>query len=248
MIRNLKVLIAAAMALAAFGAFSSTANAAEEKFHCSVDPCTATLAPDINAGTTTAHHVLVVKGETHAGVKGASVSLTCDQLTGEATLTGEAGTPGTRKDATFTNLKYENAASVQKCKLGASETLVVDFTSCDYKFNSTGGSNDTAEVHVQCATPGDGIDININGTLCLQITPFTAKGLGYKDSAAAKHLITATVNVPVPAAAIHIKNTGNVNCNAISLKKIEGATYTTGNTLVKAETHPGGVTASAWFE
>jgi hypothetical protein len=258
MIRNLKVLLAAAMALAALGALSSTAQAAEEKFHCSVDPCTLTLAPDETTGTTTAHHVFVVKGETHAGVKGASISFTCHQLTGQATVTGEPGTPGTSRVATFTNLKYENSPVdtgggvihpvEDKCKVGASETVTVDFTSCDYKFTSTGGSNDTAEVQVQCANLGDGIDINIKGTTCLQITPFAAAGLGYHDSGlGVKHIITATANVPVPAAAVDIKNTGNANCAAVGLRVIEGATYTTGNTLVKAETHIG-VTASAWFE
>ena len=39
MIRNLKVLVAAAMALAAFGVFSASGAQAAE-FHCSAEPCT----------------------------------------------------------------------------------------------------------------------------------------------------------------------------------------------------------------
>lgn len=47
MIRNLKVLLAAAMALAAFGAFSaSSAQAVETEFHCEVAPCSFTLKTD----------------------------------------------------------------------------------------------------------------------------------------------------------------------------------------------------------
>jgi hypothetical protein len=68
MIRNLKILLAAAMALAALEAISASGAQAAE-FHCTVEPCRVTLKPD---GTgKTAHHVLVVrKGE-------ASGSFTC---------------------------------------------------------------------------------------------------------------------------------------------------------------------------
>ena len=59
MIRNLKVLVAAAMALAAFGVFSASGAQAAE-FHCSTEPCTGTLKPDETAGTKTSHHVFIV--------------------------------------------------------------------------------------------------------------------------------------------------------------------------------------------
>jgi hypothetical protein len=246
MIRNLKVLIAAAMALAAFGALSATAHAAEEKFHCSVEPCTLTLGPDETAGTTTAHHVFVVKGTTAAGAE-ASVSFTCNQLTGHATSATKTAT-----ELTFTSLKYENSLGEQKCKVGASETVEVNFTSCDYKFTSTGGSTVTgSQVHVLCITAGDAIDISIKGTLCLQVTPFTANGIGYHDSniGGAKKIVTATAKVTIPKEAVHLKNIGNVNCAALGLSVIHHAEYTTGNTLVRAETDSATpVTAEAWFE
>jgi hypothetical protein len=238
MIRNLKVLLAAAMALAAFGAFSSTAHAAEE-FHCSVAPCTATLLPDETAPTTTAHHVFVVTGAS------GSVSFTCDQLAGTAT-----SSTATATELTFTNLTYENAAKEHKCKIGASETVKVDFTSCDYNFKALNGVTSTAQVHVLCSTPGDGIDIFIKGTLCLQITPFTSTGLGYHDANTAapkKEIVTATANVTVPATALDLKNTTDANCSALNTIGALGvAHYTTGNTLVTAETHAG-VMANAWF-
>ena len=245
MIRNLKVLIAAAMALAAFGALSASAHAAEEKFHCTVEPCRVTLAPDTEAGTTTAHHVLVVKGKTSSGTE-ASASFTCNQLSGEATTSTKTST-----ELTFTNLKYENTAGEQKCKIGASETLTINFTSCDYKFQSTGGSTSTAQVHLQCSTAGDGIDLSLNGTLCLKVTPFTSTGLGYHDSGigGAKKIVTATVNVAVPAAAVDLVNVGNVNCAGLGLASVTSATFTTGNTLVKAETDSCSVVAAeVWFE
>jgi len=244
MIRNLKVLIAAAMALMAFGALSATAHAAEEKFHCSVAPCRATLAPDETAGTTTAHHVFVVKGESNGGVKGSSVSFTCNQLSGEAT-----SALATTTELTFTKLKYLNSAGEDKCKVGASETVTVDFTECDYKFTSTGGGTaEGSEVHVLCP-PGQAIHIKINGTSCITIDALTAKAIGYHDSniGGAKKIVTATANVALPPAAVTLENIGNANCAAVGLKTVESATYTTGNTLVKAETEAG-VTANAWFE
>jgi hypothetical protein len=244
MIRNLKVLLAAAMALAAFGALSATAHAAEEKFHCSVEPCTATLGPDETVPTSTAHHVFVVKGKTAGGTE-ASASFTCDQLTGEATSATKTAT-----ELTFTNLKYENSAGEQKCKLGAAEFVEVNFTSCDYNFKSLNGSTSTAQVHVLCGTAGDAIDIFIKGTLCLQVTPFTSTGLGYHDiGAGTKEVLTATANVTVPNAALDLKNVGNPNCTVLGMASTTGATYTTGNTLVKAETDScAAVAAKVWFE
>jgi len=237
MIRNLKVLIAAAMALAAFGALSATAHAAEEKFHCSVEPCRATLAPDEAAGTTTAHHVFVLKG--HKNGQEASASFTCNQLTGEATTNTKTAT-----ELTFTNLAYKNSAGEVKCKIGASETMTINFTSCGYKFTSAGGSTSTAQIHLICTTAGDGIDISIAGVLCYKITPFTASGIGY-HTVNLPRVVTATANVTVPAALVDVPGAGNPVCPE---DVVTSAVYTTGNTLVKAESDPGGVAAEAWFE
>jgi hypothetical protein len=245
MIRNLKVLIAAAMALAAFGALSATAHAAEE-FHCSVEPCTATLLPDLKAGevlpSATAHHVFVVKGAT------GSAAFTCDQLSGQATSAKKTAT-----ELTFTNLNYTNAAGKTLCKIGAAETVEVNFTSCDYNFKALNGKASTAQVHVLCTTAGDAIDISIKGTLCLQITPFTSTGIGYHDAelpaGQKKNIVTATAKVALPLAALDLKNTANVNCAALNtIGALTGSEYTTGNTLVTGETDPGGVMAEAWFE
>jgi hypothetical protein len=245
MIRNLKILLAAAMALAAFGAFSASAHAAEEKFHCSVEPCTWTLQPDEAAGTTTAHHVFVVKGTTAAGAE-ASVSFTCNQLTGHATSAVKTPT-----ELTFTNLTYTNSANVDKCKVGASETVTVDFNGCHYLFTSTGGATAAgSEVHVQCPA-GAAIVVTIKDTACLSVTPFTSPGIKYHDSGlgGAKHIGTATANVAVPKAAMHLTNVGDANCSAIGLSTLHGATYTTGNTLITGETEAvPPVMANVWFE
>jgi len=243
MIRNLKVLIAAAMALAAFGAFSASAHAAEELFHCSVEPCTLTLAPDEATGTTTAHHVFTVKGETNAGAKGVTVSYTCEKLSGEATSSSKTST-----EITFTNLKYTNGAGLQKCKVGASETVTSNFTSCDFNFKSAGGATSTAQVHLLCTTAGDAIDINMNGVTCIKVTPFTTTGIGLHDAGVAEEVLTATTSITFPKGSVDLVNVGNVNCAALNLKAIEEVKYTTGNTLIKAETDsPTPTAAKVWF-
>ncbi len=239
MIRNLKVLIAAAMALMAFGALSATAHAAEEKFHCSVEPCTVTLSPDLkpeeSLPSTTAHQVFVVNGLNSSGTP-VSTSFTCNQLTGEAT-----STTATAETLTFTNLKYENSAGEQKCKVGASETVEVKFNSCDYQFTSLNGSTSTAQVHVLCPA-GKVIEILIKGTTCLDVSPFTSTGIGYHTIGTAPNRhVTATANVAVPNAALTLTNTTNANCALLGMASTTGSTYTTGNTTVKA--HSGEV----WF-
>jgi hypothetical protein len=243
MIRNLKVLNAAAMALAAFGALSVSAHAADE-FHCSVEPCTLTLAPDEASGTTTAHQVLVITGETTSGVKGASASFTCNTLSGEATVATKTST-----DVTFKNLHYHNSAGATLCKIGAAETIKIETTSCSYTFKAAGGTTDGAEFHLLC-NPGDGIDLYIGGTLCLVVTPFTATGIGYhdQDPANVKHeVLTTTVaaaGLQIPAAAMDLKNVGL--CPVLGLKAIEEAKFTTANTIITGETETG-IMANVWY-
>src|ERR1044071_1084386 len=252
MIRNLKVLIAAAMALTALGAIGvSGAHAAEEKFHCSVEPCTMTL--DKDGEGTTAHHVFVVKGLTHAGVAG-SVSFTCDELKGTATSKTKTFT-----EATFTNLEYLEPTP-EKCTVAGQNIVTVKMNSCDYKFTSAGGGTANGSVvHVECVNAGDGIEIAIEGIACFKVTPTTTlatatnPGVKYHDagSGGVKHIMTATVsNIVVPAAAVDIVNTENAVCKGfLGFKSVTGATYTTGNTNVTAETDAvPPVTADGWFE
>ncbi len=240
MIRNLKVLIAAAMALAAFGALSATAHAAEDKFHCSVESCTVTLSPDLkpeeSLPSTTAHHVFIVKGFDASGTP-VSASFTCNQLTGEAT-----STTATAETLTFTNLKYENSTGEQKCKIGASETVEVRMNGCDYQFTSAKGGESAAQVHVLCPV-GQVIEILIKGTTCLDISsPFTSTGIGYHTIGANPNRhVTATANVSVPNGVLTLTNIANANCALLGMASTNGATYTTGNTTVKA--HSGEV----WF-
>jgi hypothetical protein len=238
MIRNFKALITAGMALTALGAIGAvSAHAAEENFHCSIEPCTLTLKPD--GATTTAHHVFVVKGESNAGVKGSTASFTCNELSGESTQANK-----TFNEATFTNLKYNT------CKV-AGETVIADMNTCDYRFTSAGGAPGGAGsvVHLECTKAGDGIDLTINGTVCVKVTPLTATGLKFHEGDAHTEQMTAeNNNIALPAGATHLQNIANANCKAVGLKTVEEAKYTTGHTLVTAEEDKvSGLMASCWY-
>jgi hypothetical protein len=228
MIRNLKVLLVAAMALTALGAIAASAHAADE-FHCSVAPCKGTLHTD---GTEkTAHHVFILENEATTE----SVSFTCESLTGE----GESATK-TFTEITFTNLKYSN------CTVNGSIGLTVDTNGCTYTFKAAGGTTDGAKVKVGCPE-GKTIDVTYNGCTVHIKGGFESTGVGYHTSGVApSRELTATVNhVVIPAAQISAVPS-KAACLITPDQPLIG-TYTTGNTLVTGET-PAGVMAEAWYE
>ena len=235
-----KVLIPAAIALAAFGVTSATSAHAADEFHCAISPCTLTLKPDGFAGSTTAHHVFVVKGETHQGKKGSGLAFTCKQITGDKTLSGNTAT-----EITFQNPVYD------ECEV-AGEEVTVTMNSCDYNFTAANGTptQTGSQVHLECTVPGDGIELDIEGIPCIKVTPLTtiSGGIKYHHSGGSETELTAEVaNVGIPAAAVHINNTENAICKGIvNLKTIESATYTTGHTIITGEDPE--VTPTLWYE
>ncbi len=227
MFRNLKILIAAAMALAAFGAIGvSGAQAAE--FHCSVEPCTITVKPDGKPGPTgkTAHHVFIVKqGAT-------SVSSTCQQASSHATAEEKEAT-----ELTFTNIVY-SACNV------AGEEATIKMNGCDYR-SEVGGVHH-ATVQIQCPAekvieieaPAIGCKMTVGNTEVLGggSTFKDAETGGVKKTEVTSE--TTVTNIPVTV----------VNNKCPELK--EGAAtgeITTANVELTAETDPGGVKASLWY-
>jgi hypothetical protein len=231
MIRNLKVLLAAAMALAAFGALSASAAHAAPEFHCEVAPCTVTLSTD---GTgTTAHHVFIV--ENAAKETG---SLTCESLNGEATSATTTST-----DLTFRNLVYSN------CKINGVTKTNIRMNECHYTVTPVtepagglNGTNGGATLHIIC-TGVKHIEIENSGTGCIfEVTPQTLRGLHYHNIGTKGTTSTeVTIEVLISAAAsgtpIEVEvgkvGTGCVPKAALG-DKLTGS-YTTGNTLATAE-------------
>lgn len=219
MIRNLKVLIAAAMALAAFGAIGA-AGAQAAEFRCSVAPCTYTMLPDGAAGSAAAHHELVIKQG------GATPPATCDTISGDATA-GAAVVP----ELKFTAIKYT------KCNL-AGEIANLEMNGCEYLFKNTG------TITIQCPV-GKSIQLKVVATGCTISIGAQGPlgGITFKNHAGGKELITMEMKVA------NIAGTANNACGGNPKLKEGAVTveYTTGNTLLTGET-PGGVMANAWFE
>jgi hypothetical protein len=225
MIRNLKVLFGAMLALAAFGVVSASGAQAAE-FHCSVEPCRFRLNPDGEGKT--AHHVFIIDDLTTGG----SVSFTCPRLTGEGTTTGKTAT-----ELTVTNLNYNDAVAGNKCTVAGSTGITVNMMGCDYKFSAAGG------VNVECPA-GERIRIEKEGCT-YEIGPQSLTGITYTTIGTSPNR-EVTVSTTVHGIAVSMTGTA-AGCLVTSLSdKFEG-TYTTGNTIVTAETDPGEVMADGWW-
>jgi hypothetical protein len=210
MIRNLKVLLVAAMAVAAFGAFAASGAQAAE-FHCSVEPCRYTTAPDETAGTKTAHHVFIL-----TNTLGQSNSITCNQLTGEGTTSG--------KTATTLNLKN---VAYDVCTFVGQPTTV-KMNGCEYQFTSHG------TVTILCPTggkiefevPNCKVEVEAQGPL----HEVTYHNIGTPGTTSTKVTVEAHVNN------IAAKMTGTqAGCGGVDPTKAVTGAYTTGNTIVSAE-------------
>jgi hypothetical protein len=227
MIRNLKVLIAAALALSAFGAFTAAGAQAAHEFHCSVSPCTLTAKQD--GTSTTAHQVFIVEN----AAKTEQVSFTCHEISGHGELVGN-----TKNEITATNIQHKI------CTVNGSPGVLVDMNECDYKFTGgIAGTTDGAEVHVECPV-GKKIQVTIPEIGCtFEIGPQTLSGIGYHNlGSPGSREVTLTAKTTT-----NIAVTRNANCAALIKSEALIGTYTTGNVIVTGETTVGGVMADTWF-
>jgi len=229
MIRNLKVLFAAALALAAIGAVSAS-GAQAANFHCNTTNCRYTLRAD---GTgTTAHHVFIVETSNTSN----SVSFTCAELKGEGTTAAE-----TVSEVTVEKLEYPEAG----CKVNGSPGVKVDMNGCKYVFKSVGTVSVTG-----CTNAAKAIEVTITGGCVFSIPEASVSNL----TGIVYHTIGTTPNREVTVETNHVTINGITN-NGAPCDALIGAghssglvgTYTTGNTIVTGETSAG-VMKDAWFE
>jgi Tfp pilus assembly protein PilV len=153
MTRNFKILVAAAMALTAFGAIG-VAGAQAVEFHCSVQPCK--LTPNLDGTAKNAHHVIIIENQD----KTESAQLTCNQITGHA---NSATT--TFSSFTLTNIAYDT------CTINGSPPAVVDMNGCEYEFTASGG------LKILCPV-GKQIEITVTGCT-FKIPAQSLTGAGY---------------------------------------------------------------------
>ena len=229
MIRNLKVLAAAAMALASLGALAASAHAAEETFHCSVEPCRIRVRGDGSGKTQ--HQVFVV-----VGANKQEVSFTCPNVTAEARRATK-----TSGALTFSNINY---GSETECTVNGSPGVNVTTTGCAYEFTSAGGATG-AEIHVEC-----------EGTNVIRVA---VAGCTYKIGAQRiKGSIYHNIGEPAPVTTevTVINNVKGIETTqeGAGCKTTEPLTseYVTGNVIATAETDPEPpgtpVMANGWWE
>jgi hypothetical protein len=240
MIRNLKVLLAAALALTALGAIAASAHAADE-FRCSVNPCRGKVNKDATGAQ--AHHVFIVEN----AAKTESVSFTCEQLAGTGELVS-----GTDFSLSWSRPTEEREA-YKTCSMNGSPGVVVHMNDCKYTFtarasgNAAAGTSDQAEVHIECPV-GESIEITAPPSSKCVFTIGTQTlggsaangGIGYV-TVGNEVTVTANVKGIVVTEAVIADCASIINGNQTLI-----GTYTTGNALLTAETSAG-VMAAASF-
>jgi hypothetical protein len=213
MIRNLKILIVAAMALVAFGAIGASGAQAAE-FHCSVEPCKVTVKPDGTPGPTgkTAHQVIVIKQGTN------SFSTTCDSITGE----------GTAATKTFKQLRIGNIKGSNCGFSGIPANLTMN--GCEYVINASGGGG---TLTIACPA-GKEIEAGLVGGGCIYNIP----SQGPLNEVKFHDAETGGVKKSEVTVELSVKNIAvTVNNECWEMKPgAATAEFTTGNTILTSET------------
>lgn len=220
MTRYLQTLLAAAAALTALGAFGASGAQAAE-FHCSVEPCRFAMNPD---GTgKTAHHVLTLENKTTSE----TVSFTCQQFEGEATT----------NTATSGELRLSNLA-YQECRAWGTVGITFDMNGCDYLI--TGGG----QLTIDCPA-GQAIETqSVTGCLLTIGPQGPLGGFNYHNIGTAPNReITTSLDLHGIAVQLH---GSKAECLIDPNQELE-ITYTTGNSILTAESHAG-VMVDGWWE
>ena len=237
MIRNLKVLLGAAMVLAAFGAVTASVAQAHTpaEFHCHVEPCAATLEAD---GTeATAHHVLAIKNSV-----GESVSFTCTKLEGIATSATKTPT-----SVEVTNLVYTHYTV-------AGQASIIRMNGCKYSYTAVG------MVTITGCIAGKKIEMEIVSTGCIMtvkeqvVSGIKFHNIGTTATPPAASNTHVTAEAKVPNIGIEWDGTTAQCLFDVTKTPIVGE-YTTGNTTVTGFNDPfgtpadqhGGTRADIWW-
>jgi len=228
MIRSLRIGLMTAFAFAAIAAIGSASAQALAEFHCSAEPCRFTVKPD---GTgKTAHHVIIVEN----GL-GESLSLTCSQLTGEATSSTK-----TTFGLTITNLGYDSCTA-------AGAAVSTRMNGCDYSLSAVVFEFVRGRLQINCPE-GKKMEFEIAATGCiLTVGPQgPIEGVTYTNIGKEAEATTEiTVGINLKSLAVSLDGT-QAQC-LINPSSVQG-TYTTGSSILTGETDTGSPTmANAWF-
>lgn len=222
MIRNLKILALAGMALVALGAFAASGAQAAE-FRCSVEPCRYTAKPD-GVGKTT-HQVFVA-----SNAAGESVLFTCQQLTGVATTAGK-----TTSELTFSSLGLG-----LPCSVNSSTTVTIILNGCHFTYGASG------TFSIKGCLGGGGFELNAPSTGCALNVPEQGPVSGVKFHNVGEESKTTT-EITAEVSGLPLSGSVTKQCGIDLSKTPITVEYKTGNFLITSETDPGGVMANAWW-
>ncbi len=205
----------------------SVTQASAKEFHCAAEACRFTMLPD---GTgKTAHHVIIIDNAV-----GESVSVTCSRLTGESVFSYNK----TTSSILFGSLAYD------ECLVNGSSGVSVNMNGCLYEITALG------RIELWACNAGKQMEIVLS-TGCVYKIPeqdFAAGSYAF-------HTIGTSPNQEITMEAFlgGIRNmvvtaTGTkAQCLMdISHGPLNG-TYTTGNTIFRAELWSG-VFIPSWYE
>jgi hypothetical protein len=224
MIRNLKVLLAAVMAVTAFGALAASGASAATFTAEGAGEGTTTLTVLKDGTGKTAHQVFDIRKEPGVGV----LSITCNEVTGSGHIIGASNT-----DATAVTPKFEGGGAVfPQCSF-AGQSVTVENTGCNFTFTASG------QLHIISEFTGAGnlckygeksLHFNSPVLNCkVEVGEQTVNGIVYHN------LVDGTVTIEGTELAVAYKATG-VGCPYG--EKTNGQ-YTTGNAIVTGETAAG---------
>jgi len=223
MIRNLRVLLAAAMALAAFGALASAAQAAQFTAPGVGGAAETTISakPDETAGTKTAHQVVEI---TKPGTA-ESLSMTCNEVTGDTVIKGES-----TEEVTVTPHWGKTVEGVFKTECNfIGQEVPISIGACQFKFTASGQLHIEKDPNVEgeCKHGQKPITFNNTKLECkVEVGQQTIEGVKYHagPTIGGKPTVTLEANNLVVEA-----NTSGAGCPWGTSKL---GTYTTGNTII----------------
>ncbi len=226
MMRNLKAVLLAALAVTAFGAVAASGASAAAFTVPSAGAGDETTLTTLKDGTgKTAHHVFDIRKPDGTGV----LSITCNELTAHATVTGPSNTDITAVTPLFEGGGIVTAGGDATDCTFAGQTVKVENTGCNFTFTADGTLHITSEF---AATPnlckhGEKAIHFTNTTLnCkVEVGEQTVTGIKYHN------LVDGTVTVEATNLAVTYNATG-AGC---AYGTLSNGLFTTGNAIVTGE-------------
>ena len=230
MIRNLKVLLLAALAVTAFGALASAAQAAQFTAPGAAAGATTNGDPVKDGTGKTSHHVFIV-GNTAGS---STVSFTCEEILGAGHIIGPANAIVTLKP------EYKGCTT-------SGQAVTVTNTGCIFEFNAGGAvtvANDTGKV---CKHGAGNAPIDVEFTGCkVEVGAQALTGVKYHNLDAAGTTVGSGLGTKVtvePVVSGITYNAAGANC---PYGTTSNGSYTTGNTIVTGTRPAGTVVEVRW--